>query len=426
MGIQQSRTIKKNKGIAFMLIAAFGVCFIVGSTGCSSNKLDTDENRELIESHDIFSLELKDNNLSKHIEGSWIAVQPYYDENNSEHWSIISCSESSLSESVLSEIDILAVVRSAQTSAQYKSSSGQTTGTSEYAYVYYYDAKTGDCYGSEMISAGALPNAASFTPHYTISNKEMCDVIKKRLSSRIDPDYDTDSFTVSGTVLQAVNIENARIVALPEYITEVSTAAGNDFLQIKGLSEIEFPEDTDKIDLSDLQADVALGVYAGSYAEQYAIENGYVYYHLGTLDGFLPEGVYEYDKVSYSRGSYDYLHIPSSVTYIRDGVFSTNNAVFVVHEDSYAEQAAKESEHVYCYEGQTEQVYVPEGTEYFFIPQEVVELTSIIHLPESLGSISEQMDGYLTDNASHLLLSVFKGSYAESYAQEKGMRITYE
>jgi hypothetical protein len=59
------------------------------------------------------------------------------------------------------------------------------------------------------------------------------------------------------------------------------------------------------------------------------------------------------------------------------------------------------------------------------IPQEVVASTSVIHLPGNVY-IEDQMDDYLTDNAEHLSLAVPKGSYAESYAQEKGIPVICE
>lgn len=407
------------------LIIACGIFLLIGTSGCGNNNLDSDENKQLLESHALFSMELKSNNLPKHIEGSWLAVQPYYDENNDIHWSIIGSSESSLDENVLSEMDILVVINSAQSSAQYRSTAGKvSTGTSEYAYLCYYDAHTGDCYGEEMLSAGVLPDKTSSTPHYTISDRKIRETIEKRISSHIDPDYDTDAFVIDETVLREMNVEHQIIVAIPQYVTEVSAEAGDDFKRKKNLSAIELPESIEIINLPDMHEKVILGIYEGSYAEQYAIENGYLYYRIGTLDAYLPEGVYEYDKVHYAGGRYGYLHIPRSVTYIRDGVFSTNTAVFVVYEGSYAEQAAIESKHIYCYEGQQEQIDVPEGAN-FFIPQEVVAATSIIHLPGNVY-IKDQMDGYLTDNADHLSLAVPKGSYAESYAQEKGIPVIYE
>ena len=122
----------------------------------------------------LFSLDLKSNNLPKHVEGSWLAVQPYYDENNDMHWSIIGSSESSLDESILSEIDILVIIHSAQSSAQYRSTEGKvSTGTSEYATLCYYDAHTGDRYGEEMLSAGALPSNTTSTPNYTIPDRKI-------------------------------------------------------------------------------------------------------------------------------------------------------------------------------------------------------------------------------------------------------------
>ena len=184
------------------LFVACVIFLLIGTSGCGKNNLDSDENKQLLESQVLFSLELKSNNLSKHIEGSWLAVQPYYDENNDMHWSIIGSSESSLDENVLSEIDILVVINSAQSSAQYRSTEGKvSTGTSEYANLCYYDAHTGDCYGEEMLSAGALPNKTTSTPNYTISDSKIRETIEKRLSSHIDPDYDTDAFVMDDTVL---------------------------------------------------------------------------------------------------------------------------------------------------------------------------------------------------------------------------------
>ena len=407
------------------LIVSCVIFLMIGTSGCGNNNLDSDENKQLLESHALFSLELKSNNLSKHVEGSWLAVQPYYDENNDIHWSIIGSSESSLDENVLSEMDILVVINSAQSSAQYRSTEGKvSTGTSEYANLCYYDAHTGDRYGEEMLSAGALPSKTTSTPNYTISDRKIRETIEKRLRSHIDPDYDTDAFVTDDTVLQEVNVEYEIIVAIPNYIKEVSAEAGDDFKRKKNLSAIELPENIETINLPDMHKKVTLGVYEGSYAEQYAIENGYVYYRIGTLDAYLPEGVYEYDKVHYANDRYGYLHIPSSVTYIRNGVFSTNSAVFVVYEGSYAEQVAIEGKHIYCYEGQQECIHVPEGAG-FFIPEKVVELTSIIHLPSNVY-ITDQMDDFLTENAAHLTFVAPQGSYAESYAQEKGIPIIFE
>lgn len=402
------------------------VIFLMACTyGCGSNNLNSDDNKQLLEGHILFSLDLKSNNLPKHVEGSWLAVQPYYDENNDMHWSIIGSSESSLDESILSEIDILVIIHSAQSSAQYRSTEGKvSTGTSEYATLCYYDAHTGDRYGEEMLSAGALPSNTTSTPNYTIPDRKIRKTIEKRINSQIDPDYDTDAFVMDDTVLQSVNLEYEVIVAIPEYITEISAEAGDDFKRKKNLSVIELPENIEKINLPDMHDKVTLGVYEGSYAEQYSIEHGYLYYHLGTQDAYLPEGVYEYDRVHYTNERYGYLHIPSSVSYIRNGVFSTNSAVFVVNEGSYAEQAAKESKHIYCYEGQQEYVHIPEGAD-FFIPEKVVELTAIIHLPSNVY-ITDQMDDFLTENAAHLTFVAPKGSYAESYAQEKGIPIIFE
>jgi predicted small secreted protein len=398
---------------------------VIGFSGCGNNSLDSDENRTLLESSSLFSLELKNNNLSKYVEGSWIAVQPYYNENNDKRRSIISCSESSLDENVISTLDNLIINSTAQSSAQYKSTSGKvSTGTGEYASIYYYDAHTGDCYGDERLSAGAFPKSTSGTPHYTISDRKIREAIEKRLNSRIDPDYATDAFVMDGTVLLNVSTPNHSSVTVPEYIMEISVDAGDSFRKLKDLSSLSLPNNIEIINLPNLQAKVTFGVYKGSYAEQYAIENGYVYFHIGTLDGYLPEGVYEYDKVHYSSGYYGYLHIPGSVSYIRDGLFSTNNAMFVVNEGAYAEQMAIESQHIYCYEGQQDCVFVPEEA-YFFIPEKDVELTSVIHLPGNVY-IYDQMDGYLKNNATHLTFVVPKDSYAESYAIENKISVLYE
>jgi hypothetical protein len=407
------------------LIAACVILLMIVLSGCGNNSLDSDENRTLLESSSLFSLELKNNNLSKHVEGSWLAVQPYYDENNDKRWSIVGCSEGSLDENTLSALDILVVINSAQHSAEYRGSGGKISiGTSEYAYIEYYDASTGDCYGKEMIHAGKLPDKTTSLPNYTISANKIRETIEKRFLSRIDPDYNTWTFEMDGTVLLDVSALDYSGITIPEYITEISAEAGESLQWMDKLTSIKLPENIEIISMPDMHEKVTLGVYEGSYAEQYAIENGYVYYHIGTLDGYLPEGVYEYDKVNYPDVGYGYLHIPSSVTYIRDGVFTTNNAVFVVQEGSYAEQAAIESGHIYCYEGQQDCVYLPEGA-YLFIPQEVVELTSVLHLPGDAG-ISDQMDDYLSENAAHLTFVVSRGSHAEWYAQQNGISVLYE
>ena len=69
-------------------------------------------------------------------------------------------------------------------------------------------------------------------------------------------------------------------------------------------------------------------------------------------------------------------------------------------------------------------IHIPEGAD-FFIPEKVVELTAIIHLPSNVY-ITDQMDDFLTENAAHLTFVAPKGSYAESYAQEKGIPIIFE
>ena len=211
------------------LIIACAFFLMVGTSGCANSNLDSDENKQLLESHALFSMELKSNNLPKYIEGSWLAVQPYYDENNDIHWSIIGSSESSLDENVLSEMDILVVINSAQSSAQYRVRQARFLRALANTPICVIMTRIPEIVMVKKCSRALCQINVVYPTLHHIGQK-IRKTIEKRITSHIDPDYDTDAFVMMEPFFE-VNVEHQSIVTIPQYVTEVFAEAGDDFKQ---------------------------------------------------------------------------------------------------------------------------------------------------------------------------------------------------
>ena len=418
---------------ALMSLAACG-----SESSASSSSLDTDENRALLAQSGLIR-DFASSDTEQIITAPWIAIEHVQDEDAGDVWRIVGSSEQELSADALSNMSYLAVITWGDITATYKSSAGNTTtGSSEYAEIVYYDAATGVGCGKERIKAKELPDSTTSTPHYTIEDSDVVSCIDARVSSGYGPSYSPDTYTVEDGALVAVNAEGLNeqsIVSIPEGVTQIAPEALDNLARYHKMKLLRLPKSLTAID-GEIRIDDAggfsyqdpvLAVYDDSYALQYAQDGGYVYGLRGTTEAYVPDGVEELDKVHYdytTLKSYIYLHVPESVTAIRDGAIGADRIV-VVAPDSYAQKAAKQYGHYWCLEGHLDEVFVPSGNTFFpSLYDDVLPGITKIHVPASVNTIRDEMDECMQAHKDGVTLYVEKGSFAEKYAKDNG--IAYE
>ena len=283
--------VKVDSDMKRILATLMLLCIMLMLGGCGSgiNSINTAENAAIYTESPLAGYEKQINRRYAAIETPWLAVRT----DDTEIIQILGVSEdlsqTPFSAQLLEQIRTLILVNVTMEYEDYRSTSTGTVvrGSTEVAEIHYYavDHAAGTLQpyaGSDSVTNELPEKKTGGAPHYVVTDSQALTEIRKREASGIAPLHETDYFSVdTDGVLWFTSSTKKSIdkIVIPDTVKQINKFKFAGITNTRA-TEVWIPPTVEKIEdgaFCKFGEQFLLVVEPGSYAEQYAINQGIDY-----------------------------------------------------------------------------------------------------------------------------------------------------